>query len=74
MIRYGNASKLGLVEPLVRMQRRAHAAALASAEQRRDSPQRSCAGLRSAVRQEHDPDSSAERKSTTFVASFLVDG
>ena len=30
MIRYRIASKLGLVEPLVRMQRRAHNAALAS--------------------------------------------
>jgi hypothetical protein len=30
MIRYRIASKLGLVEPLVRLQRRAHAAALAS--------------------------------------------
>jgi hypothetical protein len=30
MIRYRIASKLGLVEPLVRWQRRTHAAALAS--------------------------------------------
>jgi hypothetical protein len=34
MIRYRIASKLGLVEPLVRMQRGAHAAALASAAER----------------------------------------
>jgi hypothetical protein len=40
MIRYRVASKLGLVEQLVRMQRRAHNAALASRrEQRRTSTQ-----------------------------------
>jgi hypothetical protein len=48
MIRYRIASKLGLVEPLVRMQRWADAAALASADHRRDEPQRSSAELRSA--------------------------
>jgi hypothetical protein len=40
MIRYRIASKLGLVEPLVRTQRRAHNAALASCRvQRRASTQ-----------------------------------
>jgi hypothetical protein len=40
MVRYRVASKLGLVEQLVRMQRRAHNAALASRrEQRRTSTQ-----------------------------------
>lgn len=40
MIRYRIASKLGLVEPLVRTQRRAHNAALASRRvQRRTSTQ-----------------------------------
>jgi hypothetical protein len=48
MIRYRIASKLGLVEPLVRMQRRADAAALASADQRRPAARRTSAALRSA--------------------------
>jgi hypothetical protein len=48
MIRYRIASKLGLVEPLVRMQRRAHNAALASATERRREERRTSAELRSA--------------------------
>jgi hypothetical protein len=48
MIRYRIASKLGLVEPLVRMQRRAHRAALASTTERRREERRTSAELRSA--------------------------
>jgi hypothetical protein len=48
MIRYRIASKLGLVEPLVRMQRRADAAALASTGRRRTEPRRHSQALRSA--------------------------
>ena len=47
MIRYRIASKLGLVEPLVRMQRRADAAALASKAERRRAPRRTAPELRS---------------------------
>jgi hypothetical protein len=48
MIRYRIATKLGLVEPLVRMQRRADAAALASTGRRRTEPRRHSPALRSA--------------------------
>jgi hypothetical protein len=48
MIRYRIASKLGLVEPLVRMERRAHNAALASAAEQRRKERRASAELRSA--------------------------
>jgi hypothetical protein len=47
MIRYRIASKLGLVEPLVRMQRRADAAALAPRAERRSEPRRTAPELRS---------------------------
>jgi hypothetical protein len=47
MIRYRIASKLGLVEPLVRMQRRAEAAALAPRAERRRAPRRTAPELRS---------------------------
>jgi hypothetical protein len=48
MIRYRIASKLGLVEPLVRLQRRADAAALASREQDHRDQRRAATELRSA--------------------------
>jgi hypothetical protein len=47
MIRYRIASKLGLVEPLVRMQRRADAAALAPRADGRREPRRTAPELRS---------------------------
>ena len=47
MIRYRIASKLGVVEPLVRMQRRADAAAFAPRTERRRAPRRTAPALRS---------------------------
>jgi hypothetical protein len=47
MIRYRIASKLGLVEPLVRMQRRADAAALAPRAERGRESRRRAPELRS---------------------------
>lgn len=48
MIRYRIASKLGLVEPLVRMQRRADKAALATTSEQRREQRHASAELRSA--------------------------